>query len=125
MRAQAGILGFCWIDTAAVDGGPTPTMTVRERCLWVRPKGRLVLLDRLASRHSNLTAGTRSLRNFGDFAAKKVLGNLGEIANGRNIIDDRAAGLPGNWGHRRRNYQRASGAAHAKLPGSFRLPWPE
>jgi hypothetical protein len=23
----------------AVDGGPTPTMTVRERCLWVTPKG--------------------------------------------------------------------------------------
>jgi hypothetical protein len=97
MRAQPGILGFCWIDTAAVDGGPTPTMTVRERCLWVRPKGRLVLLDRLASRHSDLTAGTRSLRNLRDFAAKRVLGNLSE-AKGRNIIHDRAADLPDQLG---------------------------
>ena len=99
-------------------------LRTRDAKCW-RPAAK-GLLDRLASRHGDLTAGTRSLRNLRSFAAKKVFGNLSEKLQTVGISTTTARlTYEINGGHRRPNYWCASGAAHAKLAGSFRLPWPE
>ena len=53
-----------------------PALRTRDAKCW-RPAAK-GWLDRLASRHRDLNAGTRSLRNLRSFAPKKVFGNLSE-----------------------------------------------